>query len=342
MFAGCGDAEQQRVFNFLSEHNEMAPVFNEYFASDIYDDDGGGECGYHTSSYSGHLYAWAQAAVAIDVSLVKDIVPGTGNSNVGWIAGLNGIALFSANDGSHGAQLWRSDGTAAGTVMVKDINPGSGSSGPYGMLNVDGTVFFRANDGTNGTELWKSDGTATGTVMVKDIAAGSTSSIPGTLTDVDSALFFVANDVTHGNELWTTNKSAPTISIGSLPASTQANNPILLSLTVKNTHWGPISGMGFSIALPGNVVAADSTFLVSTCKGTLAATPGSHTITFSNGTLPLDGQCLLNVAIEATALGDYALAADAPYALETGEGAPSNPVSFAAIAWRLLLPALLR
>ena len=33
----------------------------------------------------------------------------------------NGKAVFSANDGTHGAELWVTNGTAAGTSLVKDI-----------------------------------------------------------------------------------------------------------------------------------------------------------------------------------------------------------------------------
>jgi ELWxxDGT repeat protein len=75
---------------------------------------------------------------------------------------LNGVAYFSATDGTHGFQLWRSDGTASGTQMVKDIpgNFGSGGSYPGNLTNVGGTLFFAATDG-----LWRSDGTPGGTQL---------------------------------------------------------------------------------------------------------------------------------------------------------------------------------
>ena len=86
----------------------------------------------------------------------------------------NGKALFSATDGTHGYELWVSDGTTAGTSLVQDINPGSGSSGPQDITKFgSGKALFSANDGTHGYELWVSDGTAAGTSLVQDIYPGS-------------------------------------------------------------------------------------------------------------------------------------------------------------------------
>ena len=79
------------------------------------------------------------------------------------LTNVNGTLFFVANDGTHGLELWKSDGTASGTVMVMAA---LFSANPYFLTDVNGTLFFTATDGTNGIELWKSDGTLAGTVMV--------------------------------------------------------------------------------------------------------------------------------------------------------------------------------
>ena len=151
---------------------------------------------------------WKSDGTAAGTVMVKDINPGSGSS-YSWVVArftnVNGTLYFSANDGKHGFELWKSDGTAAGTVMVKDINPGSGDFCSWragGFTNVNGTLYFGADDGTHGIELWKSDGTAAGTVMVKDINPGSGDSKLNYLTNVNGKLYFRADDGTHGIELW--------------------------------------------------------------------------------------------------------------------------------------------
>lgn len=138
----------------------------------------------------------AVAGGADTATLVKDINPG-GSSTPHGLTRVGGTLYFVANDGSHGQELWKSDGTRAGTRMVRDIAPGSRGSKPTFLTNVHGTLFFAANDGLHGTEwrrgngqLWKSDGTKAGTVMVKDFAGADSSWIEG-LVGAGQRVFFI-------------------------------------------------------------------------------------------------------------------------------------------------------
>src|SRR6266571_1677280 len=142
--------------------------------------------------------------------MVKDIYPGLGNSGLitnPTMVAVGSTVFFVANDGTHGYELWKSDGTGPGTVMVKDIRPGAldgvDSLLPQAMVNVNGVLFFVADDGVNGRELWKSDGTTPGTVMVKDINIYGSSN-PSWLTNVGGILYFAAAEddgTAYGSEL---------------------------------------------------------------------------------------------------------------------------------------------
>ena len=132
-----------------------------------------------TGSTNADLAAAARAGAESGTVLVRDINPGAAGSyhtaftvytgeQPGFTA-IDGALYFLANDGVHGYELWKSDGTTAGTVMVKDILPGVSGSSPYGFARVNGTFLFSANNGVNGVELWSTDGTDAGTVLVKDI-----------------------------------------------------------------------------------------------------------------------------------------------------------------------------
>ena len=61
-------------------------------------------------------------------ALVKDISTVTASSDPFSFIPFKGEAYFRANDGAHGIEWFRTDGTPGGTSMLVDLNPGSGSS----------------------------------------------------------------------------------------------------------------------------------------------------------------------------------------------------------------------
>jgi ELWxxDGT repeat protein len=154
---------------------------------------------------------WRSDGTKAGTTLVRDINPGSGHSWFhqqfgAWQAAPIGETLFfTANDGVHGHELWRSDGTEAGTTLVREIFPGPEPCalfGPHDLEAIAETLFFACDDGITGNELWRSDGTEAGTTLVRDINPGGRSSGPFQITEVDETLFFRAETRVHGAELW--------------------------------------------------------------------------------------------------------------------------------------------
>ncbi len=175
---------------------------------------------------------WKTDGTTEGTQLVKDIYPG-GQSAFQYaeqsrrpIHAFNNRIFFAANDGSHGMELWTSDGTEAGTVLVKDINPGGESSllgyhsgnadyiGKFEATTLGQEFLFVARSAASGDELWKSDGTAAGTQIVKDINPGSDDSFSYDLRNLldgrplaeqsGDAVYFTPVVPEIGRELWRT------------------------------------------------------------------------------------------------------------------------------------------
>jgi ELWxxDGT repeat protein len=157
---------------------------------------------------------WISDGTASGTFLVRDINPGSTDSTpkpsnsplyrdpIHRPIAVGNTFYFVANDGTHGFELWKSDGSSTGTSLVKDINPGIGSSSPRHLTAIGNTLYFVAYNTATGIELWKSDGSSAGTVLVQDIRPGASSSSPNELRSLGNTLLFTANDGTNGAELW--------------------------------------------------------------------------------------------------------------------------------------------
>ena len=117
---------------------------------------------------------WRSDGTPDGTTLVRDIRVGSqGSFHAGvygdvQLIGVGNALFFIANDGVHGFELWRSDGTPDGTMLVRDIHPGPGSAltGNETLAVMNDTLYFIANSGEVG--LWRSDGTYEGTFLIRN------------------------------------------------------------------------------------------------------------------------------------------------------------------------------
>ncbi|QSQ25351.1 hypothetical protein JY651_10670 [Pyxidicoccus parkwayensis] len=134
--------------------------------------------------------------------LLKDIALGAAGSEPRELVHGDGVLFFTADDGVHGRELWKSSGTGgAGTFLVADVRPGPLGSEPHALTVVGDRVFFIADDGVDGQQLWVSDGMARGTRKLTRLHPDLLGIFPS-LIDFRGTLYFSANDGVHGFELW--------------------------------------------------------------------------------------------------------------------------------------------
>ncbi len=136
---------------------------------------------------------------------LKDIQPGTGDSNPGQFMPLGDKIVFLASTSVDGQALWVTDGTSQGTNLLKDIDP---STAPIMTFDYQTTlskhILFLADDGMHGHELWSTNGTTEGTRLELDSWPGPHSNAGSfsSFTDFMGGIFFCAPTPMSGRELF--------------------------------------------------------------------------------------------------------------------------------------------
>jgi ELWxxDGT repeat protein len=197
--------------------------------------------------------------------LVKDINPRHHDGLfIPQFTSFQGETFFSAEDGIHGIQLWKTDGTASGTVMVTDINPSEpyGGLAPYALTVSNGKLFFTSG---NLGGLWETDGTPQGTIELANIGVDrGTFTFNGNrytgLVNFNNELYFFAFSNGASN-LW---KSDGTVA-GTVMVTDKVFTPSFYSqdmIAANGTLYFSGSDNGLDVGLWKSDGTADGTVLV--------------------------------------------------------------------------------
>jgi ELWxxDGT repeat protein len=179
----------------------------------------------------GLILVSSTVSLAAETWMVRDIKPtGSSSSMPSALTRVGRTLYFTAIDGIHARELWRSDGTRRGTRLVKDIDPSGSSFNWYlsQLARMRGTLYFIVDY----TQLWKSDGTAAGTRMVK----GNLRYVHDRLTNVGGELYFTTFPDGERGELWRSDgtragtrlvKAAATAGYGDLRSPTKVGDTVV-------------------------------------------------------------------------------------------------------------------
>ena len=210
--------------------------------------------------------------------------------------------LFTANDVTHGEELWATDGSQAS--LFKDFIPGANAGAPSAMTVIDGVGYFVATDGATGyfgptAVLWRTDGTTAGTISLGVVAGYADT--PPLLAQMGGKIYYIGFDASHQWALYATDG--------------QSQGQLVKSLT------GPVYSLD---AVGGHLLMDVSQNHMWTSDGTAA---GTHALDLGSGGTNL----LVSPPLVANGKGYFTTSNGLTVAAWQTDGVTASPVSFPAV-----------
>jgi ELWxxDGT repeat protein len=150
---------------------------------------------------------WRSDGTEAGTWLVKDIQPGGGGAlleGTDSLAVVGNTLYLAADDGVHGTEPWKTDGTPEGTSLVLDVEPGSADSHPIRMQASGGKLVF-SPFGPPVTRLWETDGTTAGTRLMEVVGPEGPVAVEFLVAEVEGVRFYSAD---RWHSLWRSDGTA--------------------------------------------------------------------------------------------------------------------------------------
>lgn len=250
-----------------------------------------------TNSTSGReLYVTSR--IVGGATLVKDIASGSTSGNVNNITAFSdehgSYVYFSANDGTNGNELWRSDGTLSGTQMVCNLYSGSNSSDPSGLTVVDGALYFSAKNSASDPILWRLADTQSTTpvALVSEVVSMTSYYLTNCteLTEVNGALYLSAKGTRNtgsytDTELWRVSGTS-TAEIDITGSASNSNPSGLVAVGNELYCFATVSSVQYIYQVNGTTKTQRAS--VSAAANSLTSVDG--TIYYADGSLSYNTQ----------------------------------------------------
>ncbi len=218
------------------DSNSLSSTFFTKFNNSIF---------FITSRFDSGTKIWRTDGTENGTILIKTIPPGESsginptNFNTTKPIVINNTLFFRADDGVHGTELWKTDGTESGTTLVKDVTQGIAPTNTTYLVALDNMLYFDVIGQDNVKRLWSTDGTEQGTNVFSNLELRSSSDRRDNFNLVNLNGFLLFTILKDGkNQLWKTDGSLN----GTVPIKEDINissaaNPFSSNTSKSSTNF---------------------------------------------------------------------------------------------------------